>query len=132
MKISRDTQTMARRLFRLCLVDGLLDDDRVRKVSATITSGKWRSKLALLVAFTRLVKLQQDKRRATVWSAVPLTGDEQDKITGRLEQRYGRGLHFEWVVDPSLIAGIRVKVADDVTDGTIKTRIDNLQKINLH
>lgn len=103
MKITRDTQTMARRLLRLCMVNGLLDDDRIRKVSAAITGGKWRNKLALLVAFTKLVKIQLEKRAATIQSAIPLTRDEQQKITQRLEAKYGSGLTYEWLVDPSLI-----------------------------
>lgn len=122
---------MARRLLRLCMVNGLLDDDRIRKVSAAITGGKWRNKLALLVAFTKLVKIQLEKRAATIQSAIPLTRDEQQKITQRLEAKYGSGLTYEWLVDPSLIAGIRVRVADDVTDGTVKTRIANLEKITM-
>jgi F-type H+-transporting ATPase subunit delta len=43
-----------------------------------------------------------------------------------LQIQYGNGLQYQWEVDPSMIAGIRLKVGDDVIDGTVKARIDRL------
>ncbi len=129
MKITRDTQNLSRRLLRLCMVDGRLDDDRVRRISQAIMEGKWRSKLSLLVAFSRHVKIELARREATIQSAVPLTDDERARIIEKLEVRYGKGLTYIWEVDPSLIAGIRTKVADDVTDGSVRMRINKIRSL---
>lgn len=129
MKITRETQTMARRLIRWCMVNGVLDESRIRRVAGKLGSGKLRNKLALLVAFTNLVKIHLGRRMATIQSAVPLTEEEKDRITRKLETRYGQGLTYDWSVDPGLIAGIRVKVSDDVSDGTVKARIASLERL---
>lgn len=132
MKITRDTQTMARRLLRWCMPGGMLDEGRVRKVSELMGRGRHRNRLPLLVAFTRLVALQLAKRSASIRSAVELTDAEKAAIAAKLEARYGRGLIYSWQTDPALIAGIRVRVSDDVTDGSVRARIARLEQIGQH
>lgn len=129
MKISKEVQAQARRLMRLCIgPDGLMEENIVRQVADQIAEEKPRNYLALLTAFTELVRLEQDSRTATITSAVPLTAGEQADIVARLNARQP-GLHYEWQVDSSLIAGLTVKVGDNVTDASIRTRIEQLSKI---
>lgn len=129
MKISKEVQAQARRLMRLCIgPDGLMEESIVRQVADQIAEEKPRNYLALLTAFTELVRLEQDSRTATITSAVPLTAGEQADIVARLNARQP-GLHYEWKVDSSLIAGLTVKVGDNVTDASIRTRIEQLSKI---
>ncbi|MBR5331254.1 MAG: ATP synthase F1 subunit delta [Akkermansia sp.] len=128
MKISKEVQAQARRLMRLCIgADGLMNEATVRLVAARIAAGKPRNYLALLTAFTELVRLEQAAHTATITSAVPLTEAEQAAITARLNARQA-GLNYEWLVDSSLIAGLTVKVGDNVTDASIRTRIEQLTK----
>ena len=129
MKISKEVQAQARRLMRLCIgPDGLMEESIVRQIADQIAEEKPRNYLALLTAFTELVRLEQDSRTATITSAVPLTAGEQADIVARLNARQP-GLHYEWQVDSSLIAGLTVKVGDNVTDASIRTRIEQLSKI---
>ena len=128
MKITKDIQAQARRLMRLCMSpEGLLIEENVRKVAAGITASKPRNYIALLTAFTNLVRLEQEARTATITSAVPLTEAEQAAIEARLNARQ-TGLNYEWQVDSSLIAGLTVKVGDNVTDASVRTRIEQLTK----
>ncbi len=128
MKISKEVQAQARRLMRLCIgADGLMNEATVRLVAARIAAEKPRNYLALLTAFTELVRLEQAAHTATITSAVPLTEAEQAAITARLNARQA-GLNYEWLVDSSLIAGLTVKVGDNVTDASVRTRIEQLTK----
>ena len=128
MKISKEVQAQARRLMRLCIgADGLMNEATVRLVADKITAEKPRNYLALLTAFTELVRLERAAHTATITSAVPLTAGEQAAITARLNARQA-GLSYEWQVDSSLIAGLTVKVGDNVTDASIRTRIEQLTK----
>lgn len=129
MKITKDIQAQARRLMRLCMSpEGLLIEENVRKIAAGITASKPRNYIALLTAFTNLVRLEQEARTATITSAVPLSAAEQNDIRTRLNARYS-GLIYEWQVDPTLIAGITVRVGDRVTDASVKSRIERLSRI---
>lgn len=128
MKISKEVQAQARRLMRLCIgADGLMDEAIVRQVADKIAADKPRNYLALLTAFTELVRLERAAHTATITSAVPLTEAEQAAIEARLNARQ-TGLNYEWQVDSSLIAGLTVKVGDNVTDTSVRTRIEQLTK----
>ncbi|MBQ8376733.1 MAG: ATP synthase F1 subunit delta [Akkermansia sp.] len=128
MKISKEVQAQARRLMRLCIgADGLMDEAIVRQVADKIAADKPRNYLALLTAFTELVRLERAAHTATITSAVPLTEAEQAAIEARLNARQ-TGLNYEWQVDSSLIAGLTVKVGDNVTDASVRTRIEQLTK----
>ncbi len=128
MKISKEVQAQARRLMRLCIgADGLMNEATVRLVAGKIAAEKPRNYLALLTAFTELVRLEQAAHTATITSAVPLTEAEQAAITSRLNARQA-GLNYNWQVDSSLIAGLTVKVGDNVTDASVRTRIEQLTK----
>lgn len=129
MKISKEVQAQARRLVRLCLgEDGLLQEDRVRLVAARLQQEKPRNYLALLTAFTDLIRLEQARRTATITSAVPLTPEEQAAIRAKLDARTA-GLQYKWLVDPALIAGMTVRVGDEVTDASVRSRIERLSRI---
>lgn len=128
MKISKEVQAQARRLMRLCIgADGLMNEATVRLVADKIAADKPRNYLALLTAFAELVRLERAAHTATITSAVPLTAGEQAAITAKLNARQ-TGLSYEWQVDSSLIAGLTVKVGDNVTDASIRTRIEQLTK----
>ena len=128
MKISKEVQAQARRLMRLCIgADGLMDESIVRQVADKIAADKPRNYLALLTAFTELVRLERAAHTATITSAVPLTEAEQAAIQAKLNARQA-GLNYEWQVDSSLIAGLTVMVGDNVTDASIRTRIEQLTK----
>ena len=128
MKISKEVQAQARRLMRLCIgADGLMDEAIVRQVADKIAADKPRNYLALLTAFTELVRLERAAHTATITSAVPLTEAEQTAIQAKLNARQA-GLNYEWQVESSLIAGLTVKVGDNVTDASVRTRIEQLTK----
>ena len=128
MKISKEVQAQARRLMRLCIgADGLMNETTVHQVADKIAADKPRNYLALLTAFAELVRLERAAHTATITSAVPLTAEEQAAITAKLNARQA-GLSYEWQVDSSLIAGLTVKVGDNVTDASIRTRIEQLTK----
>ena len=122
MKIGKDTQNAARRLFRLCMDGNAVAEDRARKIAER----KPRNYAALLKAFSGMVEYAVKSRTATIQSAVPLTEEERSLIQAKLEARYGGALYYRWEVEPSLLAGVRIQVGDDVKDGSVRSRIDRL------
>ena len=126
MKISKETQAQARRLFRLCIgPDGQMEEETVRRIASEVEARKPRNFLPLLCAFTDLVRREKQRHTATVTSAIPLTEQEQAAIRTKLDSRH-TGLEYHWLTDPNLIAGMTVQVADDVTDASVRSRIARL------
>ena len=73
MKISKEARRTSRQLFRACMVDGKLDESRVRTVVSGVASSKPRGYIGMLDAFARLVANEVSRQRALVESASALT-----------------------------------------------------------
>src|SRR5271167_480016 len=99
----------ARQLFRLCLVNGRLDEGRVLKVVQSVVEFRRRGYLMLLGYFRRLVKLDRAQHTAVVESAEPVAEDLQTSVLADLERTYGPGLTTQFVLNPALIGGMRVQ-----------------------
>lgn len=64
---------------------------------------------------------------ANVTVAAPLTAAQQARLASALERTAGRTVKITTVIDPSVIGGIRVQMANDVIDGSISTRLADLR-----
>jgi len=128
MKTPKQTKREARRLFRLCLVNGLLDEGLVRQVVERVIEGKRRGYLTLLSFFHRLVKLERARHTAEVASAVPLPADLQASVQADLQSAYGPTISILFAHRPELIGGMRIKVGSDVYDGSVQGELAALEK----
>ncbi len=127
MKISKEARRSSRQLFKACLVNGKLDDARVRDVVTKVSQAKPRSYMGILNSFSSLVRAELERQSAIVESATPLTADLQSSLKTSLSQKYGRELTLQFQTRPELLGGIRVKVGSDVWDGSVKARLEALQ-----
>jgi F-type H+-transporting ATPase subunit delta len=128
MKISKQSRREAKQLFKSCLVNGLLDDNRARQATDQLLALKPRGYIAILSQFERLVKLDIERRTAKVESAVPLPSDFQAKVQAGLAKHYGQGVTVSFTQNPALIGGLRIKVGSDVYDGSVQARLNALQE----
>lgn len=128
MKISKRAQADAKKLLRGCLADGRLDEGRVRRVVALLLGKKPRGYLAVLTHFRRRLRLEIERRTATVQSAIPLSDALEADVRARLEAAYGAGLEFRFGADPAWLGGLRIQVGSDLRDGTVRGRLDRLQE----
>lgn len=126
MRSPREARKHARSLFRGCIADGRLDHTRVRAVAAALAGEKPRGYLAILQVFSRLVRLELDRRHAVIESAKPLTESELSEVRGEIARTHGDDLTFESSVNPALIGGLRVRVGSDVWDGSVRARLEAL------
>ena len=128
MRSGKTIRREARQLLRLCRTNGSLDEGRVRQVVKSVLDSKRRGHLALANQFEREVRLHQMKHSAEVKSAVPLPVEMQADLRNNLSQRYGPVLETTFRQDPELIGGMRIRVGDDVYDGSIKARLAALEE----
>ena len=126
MKISKQAQRDARQMFRICVVNGVLDETRASQCVKLLSDKKPRGYVEILSRLHRLVKLDVAKRTAKVESASVTTLEQQAGIKSDLEKRYGAGLNVSYAVNPSLIGGLRIQVGSDLYDGSVKTRLEKL------
>lgn len=123
MKIGKQARRDAKALFRSCLVDGLVNDDRVRRTVAEVVQRKPRGYVAILQHFHRLLRLDVERRTARVESATTLGETLRADVLQNLSRRYGSGLIVQFAENPALVGGLRVRVGSDVIDGSVAGRL---------
>ena len=126
MKISKTAATHARRLFGLCQTGGRLDDAKVRLAVTRLIEARPRDYRAVLAAFQRLIRLDLDRRKVTVESAVDLDDATRQRVVASLAKAYGPELVAEYQTTPGLLGGLRIRVGNDVLDGSVLGRLDRL------
>ncbi|MFR1709876.1 MAG: F0F1 ATP synthase subunit delta [Clostridium sp.] len=60
---------------------------------------------------------------ATVRTVIPLTEEEKIKLTKGLEKFYDRKIVIHEEIDDSIVGGVLVKIGNDITDGTVKSKL---------
>ena len=127
MRTPRQVRHDAKRLWRLCLVNGSLDEGRARQVvDGVIESGR-SGGATILSHFLRLLKLDRARHAVQVESAAPLDADVRAAVEEGLLRRHGPMMKTTFVVDPTLIGGMRVKVGSDVYDGSVRGGLETLE-----
>lgn len=126
MKISKDSRRTARQFLRLSMQGGKLNEGVVRQIIAKVAADKPRHYLGTLTAFSRLLKLEQQRRTVTVDSATALNADDRISIENRLKAKHGDDLIFTFRTNPALLGGLRIQVGSNVWDGSVKSRLDAL------
>jgi F-type H+-transporting ATPase subunit delta len=126
MKANRRTKRAARAVYRLCQVNGALDEARARTAAQYLAGSHTRGAIALLEAFQRLVRLDRERHSARVESAAPLDESLRAQVRDGLARLYGEGIDASFTENPALIAGMRIKVGSDVYDGSVRARLAEL------
>ena len=128
MKGNKQSRRGAKQLFKSCQVEGQLAEDRVRQAVTLVIEKKPRGYFGILQELQRLVKLDVSSRSARVESAVVLTEAQQQNIRESLGRLKGGEVTVEFTENAGLIGGMRVKIGDDVFDGSVKTRLATLSE----
>jgi F-type H+-transporting ATPase subunit delta len=63
-----------------------------------------------------------------VFTAYALSKEAKHDLTATLEKTLGKKIHMNVTVDKSLIGGVLVRAGDKVIDGSIRGRLQNMQK----
>ncbi|MBL9206481.1 MAG: F0F1 ATP synthase subunit delta [Opitutaceae bacterium] len=115
----KKTQQTARQLFKLSVVDGVVSAERVAGVLAYIEKTEPAHTLALLKAYQRLIATELAKSEAVVEHAGPVQDASLAAIGRTMSQRYGRAVAARGRRNDALIAGVRVRVGDDIYESSV-------------
>jgi F-type H+-transporting ATPase subunit delta len=64
---------------------------------------------------------------ATVTTATVLAPKQLERLRAGLASGYGRDIRVNQVVDPAIIGGVRVQIGDDVIDGSVASKLNELR-----
>jgi len=128
MKLNKEIRRLSREMLRASFTDGQLDRGKIGSLVQSLVTKKPRHYIDILQNYKRLLRLEMEKRHAVIESASQLSSQISSKVTARLKQKYGDDLTTEFIVDPALLGGMRVRVGSDVWDGTVRNRLALLEQ----
>jgi F-type H+-transporting ATPase subunit delta len=128
MKINKETRQLSKELLRASFTDGQLDSGKVASLVKSLIEKKPRHYIQVLEAYKRLLRLEVEKRTATIETATELPPDAAAKILANLKRKYGSDLAAKFVVSPELLGGMRIRVGSDVWDSSVRNRLHRLQQ----
>jgi len=115
-------------MLRSSFTSGKLDEEKISRMVHSVETAKPRHYVELLKDYQRLLQLEVEKRRAVIESATPLNRSLGDRIIANLKARYGDDLTTEFRTNPELLGGLRIRIGNDVWDGSVKSRLEQLRE----
>jgi F-type H+-transporting ATPase subunit delta len=128
MKINREIRQLSREMLRASFTDGQLDPGRISSLVDSLVAKKPRHYMDVLKNYRRLLRLELEKRRARIETANAVDSTTGSEVVTSLKRKYGSDLTAEFVVNPELLGGMRIRVGSDVWDGTVRNRLERLQQ----
>ena len=94
MKINKETRQLSKELLRASFVDGRLDNARIGSLVTALIEKKPRNYIRVLEAYQRLLRLEVEKRTATIETASELPKEasaiEHERTMTELKRELGR------------------------------------------
>ena len=128
MKINKEIRRLSRAMLRASFTDGQLDRGRIASLVDSLIEKKPRHYIDVLKNYRRLLRLEVEKRRARVETASELDSTTSSELIANLKKKYGSDLSAEFIVNPELLGGLRVRVGSDMWDGTVRNRLEQLER----
>jgi F-type H+-transporting ATPase subunit delta len=128
MRTAKEARKVSGMLFRNSFTEGKLDKEKISHMVESLLAEKPRHYVDALKDYQRLIRLETEKRHAVIESATQLNSGLANQIVTNLRARYGDDLTTEFRTNPELLGGLRIKIGDDVLDGSVKKRLHKLQE----
>jgi F-type H+-transporting ATPase subunit delta len=122
----KQAQQLARQLFQLSLADGSLSAERVAGVLEYVEKDRPANPLMVLRAYHRLVAVELARSQVRVEHAGQVSEELLQMITAAMTRKYGRALAAVAQPNASLLAGLRVRVGDDVYESSVAGQLSTL------
>ncbi len=121
------TETRSPVSARAALIERLLEPRSEPETQVLVrhiaTQARGRPPEALFELVLQAAARRRERLVAHVTSAAMLTQAQRDRLTAILSERCGQEIRLAVDLDPAVVGGVRVRIGDDVYDGTLARRI---------
>ena len=122
----KQIQQLARQFFQLSILNGELSGERVAGVLEYIEKHRPANGIAVLKAYQRLVAAEVARGQAIVEHAGTVSEATLANITSTMSKKYGRKVTSTAKRNDALLAGLRVRVGDDVYESSVAGQLASL------
>jgi F-type H+-transporting ATPase subunit delta len=79
--------------------------------------------------FIKLAMEEQQEAEAVVYSVTPLSEEHKQTVSTLIAKKVGkRNLRMKNEIQPDLIGGLKIRVGNQIFDGSIKGRLEKLKR----
>jgi len=97
-------------------------------LASQAVAARQRSFEATLAYFGEVAAQRREQLVATARSAYDLDLAERERLSAALQRTYGKAVHLNVVVDPSVLGGLAVEVGEELIDGTVAGRLEEARR----
>ncbi|MBT4757554.1 MAG: hypothetical protein HOO08_04085 [Opitutae bacterium] len=126
MKRDQKITRLAKKLVELSKDNGVVTEAKVGEVLAGLKQVQHRHHLTVLKTFLNYLRREIALQTAVVSTPGALSGAALKAIETTYSKMYDRPITAVTKEDTSLIAGVRVRVGDDVYDASVAGRLQRL------
>jgi F-type H+-transporting ATPase subunit delta len=126
MAADKQTKLLAKQLFKLSVVNGVVSPEQVAGVLGWVEKTSPRRPVALLKAYHHRIAIELAKSRAEVEHAGPVSDATLKQIEAAMTKRYSRVVTASAKPNPKLLAGLRVRVGSDVYESSVASQLAKL------
>ena len=126
MKRDQKITQLAKKLVELSKDNGVVTEAKVGEVLAGLKQVQHRHHLTVLKTFLNYLRREIALQTAVVSTPAALSDEALKAIEATYSKMYGRPVTAVTKQDTSLIAGVRVRVGDDVYDASVAGRLQRL------
>jgi F-type H+-transporting ATPase subunit delta len=110
------------------LLDGKVSKVTLGLVNQVIAHPRGRPLNEALDMCAGIAAQRKEQLIAVVRSAIELSAAQRGRLAAALSESYGRKMHLNIVLDPSVVGGISVQVGDELIDGTAASRLADVRR----
>jgi F-type H+-transporting ATPase subunit delta len=110
------------------LLAGKVTPPALRLITEAAFHPRGRSLDKSLDEYAALAAQRRERLVAEVHVAAELSEDQRSRLAAALTAAYGHDVHLNVVLDPEVIGGMSVRIADEVIDGSTATRLAALRR----
>lgn len=105
-----------------------IDGKMVNFLKVLVDKDRFMTFNEIIISYERILDEINNISRVKVTSAVELKDDAKAKLKEKLETKMKKTVTLDWDINPKIIAGLVIKMGDNIIDTSLKHKLEDLSK----
>lgn len=110
---------------------GKIEDDVLSFLKLLLEKGRILELSGILSQMNKIYLEEHNTAVAEVKTVIPLLKEEKEGLVQSLQKKLNKTIILQEEIDPEILGGVYVKIDNEVIDGTIKSKLEEMKKLML-